>query len=155
MSPRNIDNITNITLEKCSWELVIYSICTLESCKQKQAVNKKSVKQVTLSLGVCYSWQAEIPCWAEQECSMKKSNLLTKCHQKYSKLKEGGQQHPSMMGIIHSSSSLSKTIEEGTGISSKKRCCYIFGNNHSVDLPLNSGDKVFWYTRDWLWLRNT
>jgi len=75
---------------------------------------------------------------------MKKRDLFTKGYQKYSKLKDRGQEHPSMMGIIHSSCSPNKTIEEETGVSSKKSCWFIFRHKHSVALPPSTGNEFFW-----------
>lgn len=63
MSLRNIDNITNITLEKCSWELVIFSICT-ESPVSKNKLLIRNLWNEQHYLSVYNSWQAEIPCWA-------------------------------------------------------------------------------------------
>lgn len=73
MSPRNIDNITNITLEKCSWKLVIYSICTLSPVSKNKLLirnlwNKQhyllesvtAERQRNTLLSHCIAWKRAI-----------------------------------------------------------------------------------------------
>lgn len=148
MSPRNIDTIANITPEKCSWELVIYSMRTLSPVsKNKLLIRNVWNKQHDLSESVTADRQKYL---AEQQRGMKKSNLCTKCHQNYSTVNEGEQRDPSVLGIVDSPSSPSRTFEEGTRVSSEKT--HSIWNKHTVHLPPNSGDKVVWQNRDWHWL---